>query len=123
MDKEILVNKFIESTIQEGKYTQAGDHKKVNKTYKEIIKVIKKIYSIDPEFNSLVYLLNHQDESVKKWAASILLFTNKKEVASKVLKEISKGGGLVAFTAEMTLSEWEKGNLKPFYNLQIEDIK
>jgi hypothetical protein len=117
MDENTLVNNFIENAILEGKYTQSGDHKKVNETYWEIIKGIKEIYRIDPEFDSLVGLLNHQDESVKKWAASVLLFSDKKENARKVLKEISEDGGLAAFTAEMTLSEWDKGNLKPFYDL------
>lgn len=121
MDNNKLVNNFIQKTKLEGQYTQTGDYKEINKIYKEIIATIKKIYSIDPEFDSLKYLFNHENDSVKKWAASVLLFSNEKEKASKVLKDMSKGKGLASFTAEMTLSEWKKGNLKPYYELSLDN--
>jgi hypothetical protein len=34
------------------------------------------------------------------------------ERAKEVLQALAAGRGTIAFNAEMTLSEWEKGNLK-----------
>jgi|GEM_PF-949141 len=122
MSNELIKN-FIDYSMSNGKYTEQGDHEKVNASYRQIIKTIKDIYATDPSFSSLETLLDHKDKSVRLWSASVLLFTDKKEKARKILEDISKTKGLVSFSGEMTLKEWENGRLKPFYELDIREIE
>jgi hypothetical protein len=56
-----------------------------------------------------------QEDSVKAWAATHLLGVNE-SLAKKVLQQISTQSSLLGFDAQMTLSEWEKGNLKLSYD-------
>jgi len=65
--------------------------------------------------NKLTRLLNSENENVRLWAATHLLPTNEFE-AKKVLQELALKPGFNAFSAEMTLKEWEKGNLKLAYD-------
>jgi len=117
MNKNKILQDYIVNTTLHGKYTISGDHKKANTTYRKIVKVVKSLYKIDPEFNSLESLLGYGDDSVKIFAATELLFTKKNNIAAEVLEKIAKESGIFAFTASMVLSEWKKGNLKPLHEL------
>lgn len=62
--------------------------------------------------NLLEILLQHEDCSVRLWAAYALLPVTKE--AKEVIEKISKKNTIIGFDAEMTLIEWKKGRLKIF---------
>jgi HEAT repeat protein len=105
------VEKFIEASIQHGVGTETGNSKLANKSYK----VIKKNYDIIKEndlVNVLINLLEHENISVKLWAASYMLNIETEKAIAALKEVIGSKSPLISFSAEMTLSEWEKGNLK-----------
>ena len=106
-----LKDKFILAASKHGDATNSGDYKLGNKqvdiidsSYKELVKTIE-------GRESLRDLMSNPNLSVKLWAASVCLpfFTIE---AEKVLSNVSKDASLIGSSAEITLREWKKGNLK-----------
>jgi hypothetical protein len=103
---------FISAAADHGRFTESGDFKKCNKAYDRIIEAIHKFKeSPDCGEGVLVHLLDYPDDSVKSWAAVCLLRLRPDE-AMKILEDVAGRSGLVAFSAEMTLKEWQAGRLK-----------
>ena len=101
---------FQEAATKQAEATENGDYKTANKNYDKIIDImdyLKRENSVD----RLHDFLSASSVGVRIWAAYYLLPTHEKE-SVKVLGEIEKGEGIHSLTAETTLSEWRKGNLK-----------
>ena len=107
----IELEKFICACIEKGKYEELGNSKMGNKQYtiiKSAYLSLKKAGRLD----DMTGLLEHENPYVRLWAASYMLpiLPTKSE---NTLKELSTlKGKPVAFSAQMTLQEWRKGNLK-----------
>ncbi|MFT6909932.1 MAG: hypothetical protein ACJAS1_006659 [Oleiphilaceae bacterium] len=56
-------------------------------------------------------LINHENNWVRCWVASQLLAESGDKEALVVLNQLSKIGGIIGFTAETTISEYNAGNL------------
>ncbi|MEN1785785.1 MAG: DUF2019 domain-containing protein [Bacteroidota bacterium] len=109
-DIETALVVFEEASIKQAEATEEGDYKTGNKRYSEITKAAEFIKSEDA-VESLKQFLSHTSIGVRMWAACYLLPVDEKE-GKRVLKEIAKSSGIHALTADTTLSEWKKGNLK-----------
>lgn len=107
-----MIEEYIQLTISRGEALEEGNSKKANKQFDKIRKIEKEL-KLDSDLYVKYFepLLEHENDYVKVNAAySLLPLTTKK--SEKVLAELSKKRGLMAFEAEMTLQEWKKGNLK-----------
>lgn len=107
-----LLDIYVEAAITHGQSTLSGDKGANHKAYDVITGVYCELRKRgDQSISALLSLLDHEDRSVGTWAAShVLEFAP--EQGELALERIAKTGGLLAFNAEMTLSEWRKGNLK-----------
>lgn len=116
--KEINIDKIVSNfenfCIQNDVAAQARNSKLANKYAKKIINCYLQLKELG-KVNELYKLLKSENENVRLWAATHTLQTNEAE-AKRVLEELAAEPGLNAFSAEMTLSEWEKGNLKLTYD-------
>lgn len=104
---------FEEAAINHGHASEKGDYKFGNRNCEIIFEVIQFLKK-NNKIISLMIFLDHPSDSVKSWAASYLLPLKESE-AVNTLQEISKGKGIIAFSAGITLKEWRKGTLGLFY--------
>ena len=109
-DKTKVVGNFRRSASAHALATENGDYKTVNKYYDAIVQSAKHLrekYSI----LDLEPLLQSDGVGVRLWSASYLL---KFELNNAVttLEEIAKGTSIHAFTAEMTLKQFQTGELE-----------
>ena len=105
------IESFINNATLHGEGTEEGNSDKTNAAFDALILSYKEIKREDPELKSLLPSLNHENESVKMWAAFLLLRVDE-EKATDTLREVADKDGLVAFSAQATLDEWKAGNLK-----------
>ncbi|MEM0942125.1 MAG: DUF2019 domain-containing protein [Bacteroidota bacterium] len=101
---------FEEAAIKQAEATETGDYKTGNKHYDEITKAVAFIKN-ENAVESLKPFLSHSSIGVRLWAACYLLPVDEKQ-GVKTLEEIAKSSGIHSLTADTTLSEWKKGNLK-----------
>ena len=88
-----------------------GDHKTINRIYKEKHRLRSEMLSNVDDYNS--YFINRleNESSYIVLDASIALLKTNPELATKSLEKLSNQKGLDAFTAKITLEEWKKGNI------------
>ncbi|WP_353101335.1 DUF2019 domain-containing protein [Myroides odoratus] len=109
-DIKIALEIFEEACVKHAEATENGDYKTANKYYTKIVKVAKFL----KEENAITDLKNYLSSpfvGVRLWAGYYWLTINEQE-GIKVLKEIVNSPTIHSLTAETTLSEWKKGNLK-----------
>lgn len=104
--------RFETAALEHTEATVNPNHRKANRNHDIIMKSVTYLKD-HGELLQLRQFLIHPSDGVKTWAASFLLFTDLKNEALSILKEIAQGSGFVASGAEMILREWAKGNLKP----------
>ncbi len=107
---ETALKIFEEASTKQVEATEIGDYKNGNKNYDKIIKVIS-FLKTENSIESLLQYLSHSSIGVRLWSACYILPINEK-MAIKVLENITKEEGIISLTAETTLNEWKKGNLK-----------
>lgn len=100
--KSSNISKYTEAAILHGEATLSGDYKKANHQYKIMSECYNNIKNSSDELIEFSKLLYHSNDSVKVWAASHYLSHNK-AIAVKVLKEVAKGEGIIAFGAKVFL--------------------
>ena len=89
----------------------AGDAARSNAAYDEMIEALHELDRLaNGDRSPLLSLLSHRSEGVRLAAATHLLKTHTKE-AVRCLKRLASGKGMVAFEAQITLSEWKAGRL------------
>lgn len=102
-----------ESACIKGEEAQGkGDSKNSNKQYRVIQKIRKELKE-NPEYgiDKLLPYLEHPSPFVRlKTAFSVIPVAP--ERAKEVLTQLKEIRGLTGYSAETTLSEWKKGNLK-----------
>ncbi|RVT98131.1 hypothetical protein EOD41_17320 [Mucilaginibacter limnophilus] len=91
---------------------EVGDSKTANKSYDKTIKAVKVLKS-NGSISSLLPLLNDNRLAVRMTAA-IFLLSKYENISLPVLEAIASSEGILAFTAEMTITEWKKGNLNDY---------
>lgn len=106
-----LIDIFVGSAVAHGTSTLTGDTKANHRSYDVITNIIRELRGRGIAYRpALLSLLDHPDQSVATWAAfHVLEFDPVK--GETALERIAKTDGILAFNAEMTLSEWRKGNL------------
>jgi hypothetical protein len=110
LNLESAIEIFEFSAIQHTTANETADYKACNKAYKSLANS-RDFLRLNNRIDLLIPLLNNENNGVRVWAASFLLFYHE-AIAVKVLEDISIGNGHNATNARMTLSEWRKGNLK-----------
>lgn len=107
-----ILKEYIEACIKQEDSLHRGDSKTGNKQYR-IINSIRRDLKANPQYGieTLIPFLDHPNANVRLTTAFCLIPIIPDQ-ARAVLVELSIGRGMVAFNAEMTLSEWDKGNLK-----------
>ena len=113
-DAKTAIEIFIDSSIVHGKASEEGNYKLGNKNYDKIVDAVKYLKENNLECE-LTALLNNENVSVQLWAATCLLEKNE-DKAKEVLSTITKKNiPHYSFTAQLTLEEWNSGNLKLQY--------
>lgn len=107
---QIALEIFEDACIRHSEATDQGDYKTGNKYYSKIIKAVIFLKS-ENAIHSLRNCLSSPFVGVRLWSACYWLPVNEQEWID-ILEEIIKNPGINSLTAEMTLSEWRKGNLK-----------
>jgi len=109
---EQILEEYIEACLKEEDSLKRGDSKTGNKQYR-IIKNITRDLRSNPNYGleKLIPFLEHPSANVRLTTAFTLIPILPKQ-AKEVLQVLAAGRGTIAFNAKMTLSEWEKGNLK-----------
>ena len=108
----ILFEKY---SIKRGEAMNSGDSKSANRCFDNIVDIAKFLRE-EKQLSQLAIFYNHSNPFVRLDAAAYLLPVFEKE-SLKVMKKNSKENGIVSLNAEMTIKEWEKGNLRNFYTL------
>jgi succinate dehydrogenase flavin-adding protein (antitoxin of CptAB toxin-antitoxin module) len=108
---ESILNQYKQAAFLHGQATLTGDYKKGNRHHDVIIGCYIKLRTTGIEaIEQLATLLDDEDDSVVTWAATHLLPYHEKR-SIEVLTGISTKPGIIAFAAQMVLSEWRKGAL------------
>lgn len=109
-DISAALNLFEEAAAKQAEATELGDYKIGNKYYSKIVEAVNFLKSSN-SIGEIRALLSHSSVGVRMWAATYSLPFDEKS-PTKVLKEIINGNGIHSLTAETTLKEWQKSNLK-----------
>jgi hypothetical protein len=104
---------FIEAAREHGQGIVEGDPQKTNRAYDRVVSAIRDLRKSPGKGEEfLIGLLDKEDLSIVRAAATYLLPLREVE-AMQALERVAKGGlPLIAFGAEMTLKEWRAGRLK-----------
>lgn len=106
------IEKFAAAARAHAVFTENGDSILANKAYNDVSVARDEMRSSpDHGVASLKYLLNDSDAGVRLWASYYLLPVDP-ILARGALYDLSSESGLVAFSAKMTLREWDAGHLK-----------
>lgn len=112
MELEGIIKKYIDAAIKHGEETEKGNYRLVNKQYDILARCYNELkLSGEIGINELKKLLEHPNDYVRLWASAHIIVID--PIKAKIaLLDLSKRPGYLGFDAKMTLSEWEKGNLK-----------
>ena len=112
---ESYLEKYIEACKIHGSgFNTCDDHKIVNKAHATIMKNFKVLVNDKTGREMLKNLLNHENEYVSAWTATLLIFDYPKE-CKKIIKKVAKGKGIWAGSIRTFYEEWKKGNLERMY--------
>lgn len=109
---EKMLFEYVNACIKAEEAQENGDSKNFNKQHRVIQKIRKELkenqeYGIE----KLMPYLEHLSPFVRlETAFSVIPVAP--ERAKKVLNQLKEIRGLTGYSAEMSLTEWEKGNLK-----------
>jgi HEAT repeats len=111
-----LLQDYIDAAILHGEASARGNYKVANKQYTNLTRIYKRFEKDKITANNLLgELLQHENTSVRIWAAAHALGLKiETEKAVKTLEEASRDNsvGILRLNAEMTLKEWnERGTL------------
>jgi len=107
-----LAKLYQDAALQHGHGLDTGDSKTANKQYHALRAIEKELRRRGSDgFALFVNLMHHEAPWVRLAAAAYGLRFAPAQ-AETVLQELVSLSGTCGFTAEMTLAEWRKGNLK-----------
>ncbi len=103
MTLEEALLEYVAATQAHGAGTEEGNSSGTNQAYHRIVKAFSAVLNHGkPGREAILSLCNHQNRSVRTWAAAHSLKYDA-DKAEETLKKLSEGAGLVAFGAKMTL--------------------
>ena len=106
-----LLDEYVTSAIAHGQATLSGANREGGRHADNIARLYSAIRSLGTVARqSLLALLEHNDHSVRVWAAAHSL-EYAPEMAKPVLEVEASRPGMIGFSAKMTLEEWRKGRL------------
>ncbi len=114
MDEQLrgLIAEYSAWAVSHGNATNEGNPEVANRSHDELMRVFGDIRSFAEEgAYALLSLTASPNEAVRCWAATHSLRYDSAR-AERVLEELGKGDGPIAFDAEMVLSEWKGGTLE-----------
>lgn len=110
-DDELIAN-YIGAAKIHCEATNNGNSDAANVAYDTIIETLDELRKQpDKGHKILSALLNHDDLSVRVWAATHLLPLDEPKAIDS-LSVIADKSGIIAFDAKMVLEEWRLGRLK-----------
>ncbi len=109
-DIQSALEVFKEAAKCQAEATEKGNYKLANKYYNKIVSATLLLKNTN-SLTLLTDLMTDYSIGVRLWSACYLLPINEKESIS-VLEKIAKEPNIHALTADTTINEWEKGNLK-----------
>ena len=109
-----LIDEFATNVLGQNKSIMAGNSRKGNKHADKYFDCFQQLRKLPGGREAVSALLDHEDPGVRCVAAACLLKFKTREAMS-TLEELAKGEGLVAFEANIVLSNWHDGtwNLDP----------
>jgi hypothetical protein len=106
---EDLVRQFAETVVAQDAFLQQGDAKTGNKHARRRFAVFDKLRAMgDSGREALAVLLRDSRPNVRTMAAAYLLRYKTAE-ALAVLRDASKGRGMIAFESSEAIKRWEEG--------------
>lgn len=107
-----LIVEYRLHAAKHGNATSTGDSQAANQHHDALMEALSALRERGSEgSDALLGLLADRDQSVRCWAATHCLLIDEAR-AKGVLKDLAAGPGIVAFDAQMVLSEWDKGRLR-----------
>jgi hypothetical protein len=107
---EKLKTRYIDAASDHGRATEAGDYKTANRSARRLATLHKQFLAQGEQgTKALVSLMTHKEPSVRYWAAYHSRSFAPKEAEVTLLEIANAKGGLVSFSARITLEEWQKG--------------
>lgn len=105
-----LVQEFADNVAAQTDAMRVGDPRSGNKYAKRYIRAFEALRALgDPGRDALVPLLFEGRDDVRAMAAAFLL-RHRHDEARRVLEELARGNGFVAFSAGETLKRWHERN-------------
>lgn len=106
-----IILDFVDASINNGIAQEDGNANQANKYYRVIEKRKKWLVDHDELCNAnFLELLNHENDYVRLHVSCALLHVKNKD-AVNTLSDLAKKEGILGFSAEMTISEYEKGHI------------
>lgn len=109
---DVLVAEYREHATAHAEASEAGDYKEATRHYDGIVRVVRRARSLGNRGEeAMLSLLGDPRPAVRCWAATHCLPIDER-ASREVLRALSSDPGLVALSARMVLSEWEKGTIE-----------
>ncbi len=106
---EKLVQRFAENVEAQTNAMRRGDATTGNKHAKRYIRAVRGLQALGDEGrDALVPLMSEGRDDVRAMAAAFLL-RHRHDEACRVLRDLARGEGFVAFSAAETLNRWDEG--------------
>ena len=115
--EESVEREFLQAAVKRSQLLQAGEPRKANKEYDTIYRLKGKLRQLpDRGAAALKRISTTEDPDVQIMAAAALLALDE-PFATELLERIRDSNpGLPAFTAEMTLQEWNNGSIREYWS-------
>lgn len=112
---------YVDSAILHHEKLLLGDPKGSNRQHDRLIKAIRQIRKQSDQGRVFLSdLLEHENDSVRLWAACHLLTIDEKKAVETLKKIAAKTATWQLQTdAEMTISEWKAGRLDPDWFMKM----
>lgn len=110
MEISRIMDNFVEAAAKHGQGIDSGNSILANKSYDQVVENYDLLKKLNKEIY-LINLLDHENYSVKLWAARYCLNIDSRKAIKAFEEVISLDLPGVSFRAEITLQEWEAGNL------------
>lgn len=107
---ENLKGAYLDALLSFVEYTRENKQKQAKDWYKKMDTCFRTLRDTG-KLSEIVDLLEHENKQVKLWVSTHLLVFDE-SLAKNALQSIANdSSSMESFTADMTLKEWDQGNL------------